>query len=71
MTANDRADALLHEGIHYVAGGTDHIVKPGVVGNENHVVYQDHLHQDLGIGNPRNKDDAQATKNIIRGGGCT
>ena len=42
-TAYDDANALMHEEIHNAAGGSDHIIKPGVVGNENHVVYQDHL----------------------------
>lgn len=70
-TPHDDADVLLHESIHQFAGGTDHMIKAGVAGNKNQVVYQDHLHQDLDIGNPRDSTDQKAKQNMINGGGCT
>ena len=70
-TANDDADTILHESIHYVAGsGSDHIIKANKIGNKRPVVYQPHLHGDSGIGNPSRPDDT-AHKNILVAGGCT
>ena len=76
MTKHDDADLLLHEAVHYFGAGSDHIVKPNVPGNTvgdntKHQVYQDHLHQDLDIGKPHEKDDVKAKQNMIQGGGCT
>ena len=68
-TDYDNAGVLLHEGVHYFAAGSDHIVKAETLGQDKNQVYQRAIHSHLG--NPDDKNDEKAKKNLFVGGGCT